>query len=410
MLYVSLQRSLSGTVLRLRDIADAIIRSSYRSTRDLLSCAAGGGQSSNTAGRLAVTNRQYDPLCLTVCLMMSGIMTRTCWCHARPPKLPPAADTPCVACRLCRCAAIWRLHLRRAGRLGQVRRRLHARRRLLRCDVWPLRQREPGSELSDRCITIADTEYADMPTMSLIEILTRHAATYGSLFDVAAPDSNINIARMHLRSVLIPTCDVANPVHQPCAGPSMPSILPTRSAMHVVRLTPLRAAGCIDVPPSEDYSCAQQAAWGKCGADFMVAGGFCAATCGRCSGGVRLRPVLQLECISETGFGLQRKPALIPTRPAVTPVHSCSTACTELHPMFPNHSGAACMQVGSTSPSATSPAASSSQSIPDYVTGLHNNYRAQHMNTPLLAWDGGIAATAQAWADNCVFQHSVRTA
>ena len=48
--------------------------------------------------------------------------------------------------------------------------------------------------------------------------------------------------------------------------------------------------GCADVPPSADYTCAQQAAWGKCGADFVIAGGFCAATCGRCTGGVRPIP------------------------------------------------------------------------------------------------------------------------
>jgi uncharacterized protein YkwD len=46
--------------------------------------------------------------------------------------------------------------------------------------------------------------------------------------------------------------------------------------------------------------------------------------------------------------------------------------------------------------------------VPDAVTGLHNGYRALHVDTAALAWDDGIASTAQAWADNCVFMHSVR--
>jgi len=37
---------------------------------------------------------------------------------------------------------------------------------------------------------------------------------------------------------------------------------------------------CSDVPPSDDYSCAQQAAWGKCNASWMV--GHCDKSCGRC--------------------------------------------------------------------------------------------------------------------------------
>jgi mannan endo-1,4-beta-mannosidase len=36
---------------------------------------------------------------------------------------------------------------------------------------------------------------------------------------------------------------------------------------------------CVDVPPHE-YTCEQEQAWGKCGADFMT--GFCLKTCGNC--------------------------------------------------------------------------------------------------------------------------------
>ena len=49
--------------------------------------------------------------------------------------------------------------------------------------------------------------------------------------------------------------------------------------------TPILALLALRAAPPGGYSCAQQAAWGKCGADFMTSGGFCAATCGRCGGG-----------------------------------------------------------------------------------------------------------------------------
>ncbi|KXZ46641.1 hypothetical protein GPECTOR_42g852 [Gonium pectorale] len=43
--------------------------------------------------------------------------------------------------------------------------------------------------------------------------------------------------------------------------------------------------GCVDVAPPGGYTCAQQASWGKCSADFMTANNYCAATCRRCGGG-----------------------------------------------------------------------------------------------------------------------------
>ena len=39
-------------------------------------------------------------------------------------------------------------------------------------------------------------------------------------------------------------------------------------------------AGCADVAPSKDYTCAQQKAFGKCNVAFMK--GFCNNSCGRC--------------------------------------------------------------------------------------------------------------------------------
>jgi uncharacterized protein YkwD len=41
----------------------------------------------------------------------------------------------------------------------------------------------------------------------------------------------------------------------------------------------------------------------------------------------------------------------------------------------------------------------------DAVLARHNEHRAKHHASPLV-WDEGLAASAQAWADNCVFEHS----
>ena len=37
-----------------------------------------------------------------------------------------------------------------------------------------------------------------------------------------------------------------------------------------------------EVPPDSQATCLQQQQWGKCGEGWMVGGGFCAITCGRC--------------------------------------------------------------------------------------------------------------------------------
>ena len=63
----------------------------------------------------------------------------------------------------------------------------------------------------------------------------------------------------------------------------------------------------------------------------------------------------------------------------------------------------------SSTPSSSPPSGSAlDASAANAVTALHNGYRALHVGTAALSWDDGIAATAQAWADNCVFEHSVR--
>lgn len=48
------------------------------------------------------------------------------------------------------------------------------------------------------------------------------------------------------------------------------------------------AAICEDEPAPGGHSCKQQAAWGKCGEAWIRQGGWCAATCGRCSQGSAL--------------------------------------------------------------------------------------------------------------------------
>jgi hypothetical protein len=39
---------------------------------------------------------------------------------------------------------------------------------------------------------------------------------------------------------------------------------------------------CVDVAPTDDDDCEQQKGWGKCDVQWMVEGGFCKNTCGRC--------------------------------------------------------------------------------------------------------------------------------
>eukprot|EP00727_Mastigamoeba_balamuthi_P002613 m51a1_g12349 putative non-processive endoglucanase (705) ;mRNA; f:536099-540417 len=55
--------------------------------------------------------------------------------------------------------------------------------------------------------------------------------------------------------------------------------LPT-VALITVALAALADAGCSDVSPDSQYTCAQQVAWGKCSESYMK--GFCDRSCGRC--------------------------------------------------------------------------------------------------------------------------------
>ena len=41
-------------------------------------------------------------------------------------------------------------------------------------------------------------------------------------------------------------------------------------------------ADCDDIRPTASHSCAQQAEWGKCGRTWIIEGGYCRRSCGRC--------------------------------------------------------------------------------------------------------------------------------
>lgn len=40
------------------------------------------------------------------------------------------------------------------------------------------------------------------------------------------------------------------------------------------------------------------------------------------------------------------------------------------------------------------------------VLALHNQKRALHTGTSALTWSATVAASAQAWADGCIYQHT----
>lgn len=66
----------------------------------------------------------------------------------------------------------------------------------------------------------------------------------------------------------------------------LPPLTAAAPAAHPLRAAPATdGAACADRPTPEGFTCQQQAGWGKCGEAWMAEGGFCAATCGRCTGG-----------------------------------------------------------------------------------------------------------------------------
>eukprot|EP01024_Parvocaulis_polyphysoides_P005363 TRINITY_DN1133_c1_g1_i6.p1 TRINITY_DN1133_c1_g1~~TRINITY_DN1133_c1_g1_i6.p1 ORF type:complete len:1190 (-),score=221.72 TRINITY_DN1133_c1_g1_i6:342-3911(-) len=47
--------------------------------------------------------------------------------------------------------------------------------------------------------------------------------------------------------------------------------------------SPLPVTGCTDIAPDDRYTCAQQKEFGKCENQWMITGGYCETTCGRCA-------------------------------------------------------------------------------------------------------------------------------
>ncbi|KAL4440274.1 hypothetical protein ABPG75_003275 [Micractinium tetrahymenae] len=62
-------------------------------------------------------------------------------------------------------------------------------------------------------------------------------------------------------------------------------------------------SSCSDITPPGQAGCSQQKAWGNCGQGWMAQGGFCAATCGRCSGGSSTSSSAQSSASSSGGGG-----------------------------------------------------------------------------------------------------------
>eukprot|EP01025_Chloroclados_australasicus_P046179 TRINITY_DN5093_c0_g1_i6.p1 TRINITY_DN5093_c0_g1~~TRINITY_DN5093_c0_g1_i6.p1 ORF type:complete len:751 (+),score=55.26 TRINITY_DN5093_c0_g1_i6:150-2402(+) len=62
---------------------------------------------------------------------------------------------------------------------------------------------------------------------------------------------------------------------------------------------------CEEVTPSGGFSCSEQQGWGKCEADWMLAGGYCDITCGRCvpSGCDDVAPDNVYSCQQQSDFG-----------------------------------------------------------------------------------------------------------
>ncbi|PRW32690.1 General transcription factor 3C polypeptide 5 [Chlorella sorokiniana] len=122
------------------------------------------------------------------------------------------------------------------------------------------------------------------------------------------------------------------------------------------RCTPCTCT-CSDVPPDGQYTCAQQAAWGKCGEAWMLRL-FCQQSCRRCACPFGSAATIPASALSAIAAGSDSSPAVTA---AAEPAAATAAAATP-----PAADSAAASPTASPSPaansSATSPPAASSES------------------------------------------------
>ncbi|KAL0033616.1 hypothetical protein WJX79_007938 [Trebouxia sp. C0005] len=94
----------------------------------------------------------------------------------------------------------------------------------------------------------------------------------------------------------VPSPYLASPAVTPSANPpaspvadtaATPSVTPAASSPAATAAVPSPSSNCLDIAPDSTYNCQQQMTMGNCNSAFMFsatapAGGYCAATCGRC--------------------------------------------------------------------------------------------------------------------------------
>eukprot|EP01025_Chloroclados_australasicus_P021310 TRINITY_DN2238_c0_g1_i6.p1 TRINITY_DN2238_c0_g1~~TRINITY_DN2238_c0_g1_i6.p1 ORF type:complete len:668 (-),score=109.67 TRINITY_DN2238_c0_g1_i6:93-1913(-) len=80
------------------------------------------------------------------------------------------------------------------------------------------------------------------------------------------------------------------------------------------------ACVCEDVSPTPEHDCAEQKVWGKCKAKWMISGGFCKKTCGRC------------DCVEGANFKSTEEEETMVVKEARVESGECDLGCTDVAP------------------------------------------------------------------------------